>query len=176
MRPFFLHMPASPRPVGALLISILLACSGCSQKSHFAEIGAIGGTILGIYLGSKVGNGLGRNLAMTAGGALGGLAGYYLGHKLDARDKEEIAKASSKAVDAEIGEEITWENPASGHHGSVMPIQEKILSSGHKCRTFHRKIVIDDELENRQSLACRADNGDWYVLQDDPVDPPPVAS
>ena len=109
-------------------------------------------------------------LALAASLALlliGGLAGYHLGGEHTSRgSSDEIARlqAFSHGVDQALsGTTVTWRNPDSGNHGTLMPVRTFQTESGQYCREFEETRMIYGERQLESGIACRRDDGVWQV-------------
>lgn len=147
-----------------ILVFTLGACQGLNDKGGKELLGALGGAALGGYLGSKVGSGTGQ-LAATAGGALlGALVGGNIGRSLDDVDRMKAQHAHSQAQSAPIGETIAWNNPDSGHSGTVTPTRDGYASNGDYCREFQQTITVNEKTQQAYGTACRQPDGSWRIV------------
>ena len=148
-----------------------LALSGCSQDGSSPwgmgtkqTVGTGAGAILGGILGSKVGNGSGKLWATGAGALLGAFAGSEIGKSLDQADIAYHQQAVEKAYAAPMNQTISWNNPESGHSGSVTPVREgRQASTGNLCRQYKQTIVIDGKAETANGTACQNVDGTWTL-------------
>ena len=148
-----------------ILVFALGACQDMNNKGGKELLGTLGGAALGGYLGSKVGDGTGQ-LAATAGGALlGGLMGGNIGRSLDEVDKMKAQRAHSQAQAAPIGETIAWNNPDSGHSGTVTPTRDGYADNGDYCREFQQTITVSGETQQAYGTACRQPDGSWRIVK-----------
>ena len=125
-------------------------------------VGAAGGGLLGAQVG-KSGSAL--NLAMVGLGVVGGgLLGSSIGKSLDEVDRQKAAAAAVKAEAAPIGKPIAWNNPATGHHGTVTAVRDgRNASTGQYCREFHTRVTVGDKTEQGIGTACRNPDGSWSM-------------
>lgn len=56
-----------------------------------------------------------------------------------------------------------WQNPASGAHGTVIPVATAYRVEGELCRDFIASHVADGSESWMQGEACRAAEGRWEV-------------
>ena len=78
--------------------------------------------------------------------------------------KQNLAnQATEQAYTAPIGETIAWNNPESGHSGSVTPTREGQTDSGDYCRQYKQSIVIDGQVETAYGTACKQ-GADWVLV------------
>ena len=148
-----------------ILVFALGACQDMNNKGGKELLGTLGGAALGGYLGSKVGGGTGQ-MAATAGGALlGALLGGNIGRSLDEVDKMKAQSAHSQAQAAPIGETIAWNNPDSGHSGTVTPTRDGYADNEDYCREFQQTITVSGETQQAYGTACRQPDGSWRIVK-----------
>lgn len=152
------------KAIPLLLAAGLLA--GCSQDQGIKQTG---GTILGgvggALAGSQFGGGTGR-IAMTAlGTMLGAYVGSEIGKSLDRADQQAANQAETRAHSAPIGQQISWNNPDSGHSGSVTPTRDGYDPAGNYCREYQTSVNIDGKSEQAFGTACRQSDGTWKVVK-----------
>jgi surface antigen len=156
----------------ALALVSTLALGACAQNGdsnpwgmgNKQTIGTGAGAVVGGILGSKVGHGGGQLWATGAGALLGAFAGSSIGQSLDQADKMYHEQAVEKAYAAPLNQTIAWNNPQSGHSGSVTPIREgRQASTGNLCRQYKQTIVIDGKTETANGTACQNADGSWTL-------------
>lgn len=155
----------------ALAVAGALLLTGCAADGNNPwgmgnkqTIGAASGAVLGGILGSKVGGGSGQLWATGAGALLGAFVGSSIGQSLDQADRMYHAQATERAYNAPLGETISWNNPESGHSGTVTPVREgRQASTGNTCREYKQTIVIDGKAETAIGTACRNPDGTWTL-------------
>ncbi len=59
------------------------------------------------------------------------------------------------------GTRLAWENPASGHSGSVRPIRTFKSTSGLYCRDYDETLTIEKRTERYTDTACRDSDHVW---------------
>ncbi len=147
------------------LIGSVLMLSACAQDQGAKETGGtIIGGIGGALLGSMIGKGKGNMAAIAVGTLAGAMIGRNVGKSLDEADRAAIDRAEDRATTAEMGEEITWNNPDSGNRGSVTPVRDGKDSKGRYCREFKQTIEIGGRLEEGYGTACRRPDGSWQIM------------
>jgi surface antigen len=144
---------------------VLLLGAGCAQQGEKQTIGTIGGAALGGLLGSQFGSGTGKLVATGAGVFIGGLIGSEIGRSMDEVDRMKANQAINTAHAAPLGETITWNNPDSGHSGTVTPVRDGTSASGSYCREFLQTISIGGQTEEAYGTACRQPDGSWQIVQ-----------
>jgi surface antigen len=127
--------------------------------------GAVGGGVLGGIIGSNIGRGAGKGWATGVGAVLGALAGSQIGKQMDQQDLAYHQQALNRAYGAPMNEEITWNNPDNGHHGSITPIREgHDAASGGLCREYKQSIFVDGQAQTAVGTACQNSDGSWTVV------------
>ncbi len=148
--------------IAAAMIALLsTACAGQGEKQ---TVGTLGGAALGGLLGSQFGSGKGKLVATGAGVFIGALIGSEIGRSMDQVDRMKANQAINTAHSAPVGETITWNNPDSGHSGTVTPIRDGTSSSGSYCREFQQTVTIGGQTEQAYGTACRQPDGSWQIV------------
>ena len=156
-----------PRPLVAGTFAVLLLLGGCANHDYGGKqtVGALAGAGAGGLLGAQIGDGKGRLAATAAGTLLGAFLGNEVGKSLDRADKLHASRASYQALEyAPAGDPIAWQNPDSGHYGSVTPIRTWQASSGEYCREFQQQAAIGGQIHEVYGTACRQPDGQWQVI------------
>jgi surface antigen len=150
-----------------LVVAYSAACAamegaqGKAQNNPKAVLGAVVGAGAGALLAGAMG---GRGWTVAAGALAGGLVGGAIGHRLDEKDKRLAAEAAYQAFEANrSGQPTVWNNPDSGHHGSVTPTKTTQLANGQYCREYRQEVWIGQEKEQTYGTACRQADGTWQV-------------
>ena len=129
-----------------IILTVALAlASGCASQSHRGErevTGGLAGAALGGLLGAQFGSGTGQVAGAAAGVLIGTLLGSEVGHSMDEVDRMRANQAVVQAHTAPLGDQITWNNPENGHHGSVTPTRDGYSDSGAYCREFYETVNI----------------------------------
>jgi len=82
-------------------------------------------------------------------------------------DMEMFLETASDALDnAADGAEVSWKNPASGNHGTIVPVRTN-LDDGKRCRVFRLMNHAGGLSSNVNLKACRDDVAGWQVV---PID------
>ena len=156
----------------ALALASTLALGACAQNGESntwgmgnkETVGTGAGALVGGILGSKVGGGGGRLWATGAGALLGAFAGNSIGKSLDQADIAYHQQAAQQAYTAPLNKTISWDNPESGHSGTITPTREgKQASTGNPCREFKQAIMIDGQAQTAVSTACQNSDGTWSL-------------
>lgn len=156
----------SPRTLPAALLALLLL-AGCANTDYGGKqtVGALAGAGAGGLLGAQVGNGKGQLAATAAGTLLGAFLGSEVGKSLDRTDQAYATQASYQALEyTPAGNDVAWQNPDSGHYGSVTPTRTWQEASGTYCREFQQQAAIGGEIQEVYGTACRQADGRWQVV------------
>ncbi len=145
-------------------LSSVLVLAGCSTAPSKQDQGALIGAVAGATLGATVGGGSGQVLAAAAGMMIGALVGQSVGKSMDEQDRLAMAEAEGEATKAPLGETIHWQNPESGHHGTVTPTRDGQTESGRYCREYQTTVTIDGKTEDAYGIACRQPDGSWEIV------------
>jgi len=150
---------------GAVALALVagLSLSACAEGNN--QTGAtLVGAGLGGLLGSQFGSG-GGQLAATALGTLAGAAiGSSIGKRMDDVDRIKMREAEQRAYGAPIGETIIWNNPDTGHRGTVTPVRDGRRNDGSYCREFQSEIIIGGQRERGYGQACQQPDGSWKIM------------
>jgi surface antigen len=151
--------------VAAALVAALLlgACSGTGPGPK-QTVGALGGAALGGWGGSQIGSGSGRLWATGAGAVLGALVGSEVGRSLDRADRMHMARTTQSTLEhAPSGRTSRWQNPDTGHRGTVTPTRT-YQRAGRYCREYQQTVIIGRQAERAYGTACRQPDGSWEVV------------
>ncbi|MCB9983298.1 MAG: glycine zipper 2TM domain-containing protein [Rhodospirillales bacterium] len=149
------------------LVLVAFVASGCEniQNSGTKEkIGGVSGAVVGGLLGSKIGGGSGQLWATGAGVLLGAFIGSEIGKSLDNADRVMLGQANQRAQTAPIGETVSWNNPDSGHYGTVTPVRDGESSYGRYCREYEQVIYVGGQQETAVGTACQNSDGTWEIV------------
>lgn len=151
----------------AMLASITLlgACDTMQQAGQKETFGTITGAVLGGFIGSQIGGGDGQLWATGAGAILGAIAGSSVGRSLDAQDRVMMGHTSQASLEhTQIGATSSWQNPDTGHSGTITPTKTYQKSDGSYCREFEQYVTIDGEESKATGTACRQTDGSWRIV------------
>ena len=144
------------------LVSLPLV-SGCATKMET-------GTVLGALTGGALAYGLGqdssnKDLWTVLGIGLGAMVGSSIGQQLDERDRILMGQTFNHTMEkAPINATGQWQNPDTGHGGSVTPTRTFETESG-PCREFTQTVSIGGQMEEAYGTACRQADGSWKIKQ-----------
>jgi len=162
----FASRPVSLAVAAAVVIGPALGACTQARNNPNQTVGTLGGAALGGLIGSQFGGSTEWTAAATGIGVLlGAVVGGELGGLLDERDRREMASAQAQAYQAPVGQTINWNNPNSGHYGTITPTRDGYTNTGRYCRQFHTTVTIDGRLEDATGTACRNDYGEWEIIQ-----------
>src|SRR5262245_48982941 len=147
----------------ALAMLLLVPLAGCEtiQSNPKTAIGGFGGAATGGLIAAAAGGG---GAGIAAGVIGGALLGGFAGNLLDQRDQRMANEAAQRAFEtAPSGRAVAWNNPDSGHSGTITPIRT-FESSGSYCREFQQTVIIGGKPENSHGTACRTPGGSWRIV------------
>lgn len=156
-----------------LAVMLSLSLGACAQNGednawgmgNKQTVGTVGGGVLGGLAGASMGKGRGRLWTTGAGALLGAFVGSSIGKSLDQADRMYHEQAVERAYAAPLNDTISWNNPQSGHHGTVTPIREgRNASTGGVCREYKQSIFIDGQAQTAVGRACQNGDGTWSVV------------
>lgn len=159
--------------LGALLLSTHItpaaASEDCTNHGGLGTgqqiVGTLIGAAVGGLLGSQIGGGTGNKIAIGAGVLAGGLLGNRLGHSLDCNEQQKHQATAQDALEYQrTGTTASWENPDSGHAGTVTPTRTYQRTDGRYCREFTQTITVNGEIEEAAGTACRQPDGTWQIV------------
>ncbi|MDJ0958844.1 MAG: RT0821/Lpp0805 family surface protein [Arenicellales bacterium] len=79
------------------------------------------------------------------------------------KDVELMLNTLTDALEnADNGVEMKWENPDTGYHGSIIPLN-KITQDGKDCRRVNIRNVAGDFRGSGEYLLCKYEDGEWRV-------------
>ena len=146
-----------------LLATVLLA--GCVTEGNNKKlVGSILGAGLGGFAGSKIGGGKGQLAAVAIGTLAGAFIGGGIGESLDNMDKLYADRALKQASALPVGQTIAWNNPDSGHAGTVTPVRDGTdTRTGAYCREYQTTVDIGGRSERAYGTSCRQADGSWQI-------------
>lgn len=135
---------------------------GFSKSDIGTGLGAVGGAVIG----SSFGKGSGRVVGGVLGALLGAGIGSSIGSSLDRADINYYRQAQQEALEtAQPGQPLPWNNPQSGHGGTITPSAPYQNAGGQYCREFTHKINVGGQSETGYGTACRQPDGSWQIVQ-----------
>ncbi len=157
------------RPLVALVLGSLVL-AGCSQDGQSGitkqEVGTVLGAVGGAVIGAQFGRGTGQLIGVAAGTLLGGFLGSEVGKSLDKADHTYMEQANQRALESNpAGQPSTWQNPDSGHSGSITPTKTFQQANGEYCREYTQTITVGGNNQTAYGTACRQPDGSWKVVQ-----------
>lgn len=149
----------------AIVALLALFTAGCADSPGPKQtVGTVGGAVLGGLLGSQVGGGSGRLWATGAGAVLGALAGSEIGKSLDRADQMYMSQTTQASLEhTKSGTTSTWNNPDTGHSGTVTPTDTYKQDDGSYCREFQQTVTVGGEMQEAYGTACRQPDGSWKI-------------
>jgi surface antigen len=148
----------------ALVTLVVVLLTGCAtmEANPKTTIGAVGGGTLGGLIAAAAG---GSGAAIAASVIGGMLVGGLVGNMLDERDKRLAGEAAQRAMESTpTGRPVAWQNPDSGHAGTVTPVRTYQTANGTYCRDYQSTVTIDGKQEQASGTACRQPDGSWRIV------------
>ena len=146
--------------VAALGLS-LAACEGLQKE----QLGALFGGAAGAVVGAQFGDGKGQLAAVAAGALLGAIAGSEIGKSLDRADQLYMQQTAQRSLETSpAGSTATWENPDSGHSGTITPTLTYERNTGEYCREYQQTVRVGGNVEEAFGTACRQEDGTWMIV------------
>ena len=147
----------------AVVTLVVVFGTGCAtiESNPKTTIGAVGGGTVGGLIAAAAGG----NPAAIAASVIGGmLLGGLVGNLLDERDKRLASEAAYRAMESTpTGKPVAWQNPDSGHSGTVTPTKTYQSANGTYCRDYQATVLIDGKQERATGTACRQPDGNWQI-------------
>lgn len=160
------------RCITCLVIATMFSgCFGTNDagKMNKQNSGTVVGMTAGALTGAAIGGMSGSNAIVTTalGGMVGGFLGNYVGKKLDDADLAKQKKTYQTALEYN-GSGVTsyWQNPDSGHSGSVTPIRT-YSANGMYCREYQQQVIVGGKVEQAFGKACRKPDGQWQIMNNE---------
>lgn len=150
----------------------LMACAqqpgpygyGSGPQVNKETVGGVIGAAGGAVAGAQFGKGSGQVASIAAGTLLGAMIGSSIGQTLDNMDRLYHEQAAQRALEtARSGTAVSWNNPDSGHTGSVTPLNVIQRPDGEYCREYSQTISVGGKSEDAYGTACRQPDGSWKI-------------
>lgn len=92
--------------------------------------------------------------------------------QLDAGDRALLADTAQATLEhGKLGESANWQNPATGHRGTVTPLRTIEAADEPPCRDYQLTATVADNTAIGYDTACRRADGVWVSkYYSDPVD------
>jgi surface antigen len=154
----------STKTMAAMLLMTLtlVGCETTGAPGPKTTIGGLGGAAAGGLLAAALG---GKGPGIAGGVILGGLLGGAIGSSLDAADQRYAAEAAHRALETTpAGASVAWQNPDSGHSGTITPTRTYRAVSGQYCREYQQEIMVGGQRHQAYGTACRQPDGSWQIM------------
>ena len=152
-----------PKIMTAFAVASALALAGCAE-GHNETGSTLIGAGLGGLLGAQFGSGEGQVAMAVLGTVAGAAIGNKIGKNMDKVDRMKMRDAEQRAYSAPMNETIIWNNPDTGHSGTVTPVREGRRQSGQYCREFQSEINVGGQREKGYGTACQQPDGSWKIV------------
>lgn len=151
------------KPFAMLLtVTMLTACAEQGGPLTREGVGTAAGAVAGGVLGSTIGGGAGKTVAVVGGALLGGLLGNMAGKQMDQESVTAYDSASQRALNT--GQPQSWNNPASGRSGTIIPFRQYANAAGQPCREYSQDVYMDGHHYDGHGAACRGSDGIWRIV------------
>jgi surface antigen len=140
----------------ALALGLLAGCASSKSGDSPASPAQV--------IGSQYGKGGAKYAGSGVGSLLGAFVGRDIGASLDKGDQEQAEKAARTAYAGPIGEWVRWNNPQSGHSGSIIATREGYSNAGTYCREYRQTVTAGGKSELAYGTACKQANGAWKIM------------
>lgn len=139
---------------------LALGLAGCDSSNQTL------GTLLGAGGGAGIAKAAGGGtVAIIAGAVAGAWLGGEIGKSLDRRDRAAMQQTTQNALaSSPAGTTSSWQNPETGHSGTVTPQQTFTNNDGRECREFQQSVNAGGKTETGYGTACRQPDGSWVVV------------
>lgn len=142
-----------------------LALVACTDTGPKQAGGTLVGAGVGGLIGSQIGRGSGQLAATGLGVLLGGLIGSEVGKSLDRADQMAMGQATQQSLEsAPTGRVSSWNNPDTGHSGTVEPTRTFQTPQGTYCREFQQTVTVGGQTQSAYGTACRQPDGSWKIV------------
>jgi surface antigen len=145
------------------LLSVL-ALAACENQGPNQAGGTAIGAATGGLLGAAIAGPHDAFAGLVFGAVAGGLIGNAIGKDLDDADRARMREAQERAYRAHMGEAVVWDNPNSGHSGSITPIRDGHTESGAYCREFQTVVTVGGQKQSAYGKACQQPDGSWKIV------------
>ena len=148
-----------------LPVALTLALASCQGQGPKQTGGTLLGAGLGALAGSQIGGGKGQLAAVAIGTLAGAWMGSEVGKSLDRADQLHMRQNSQSALETNRSNQTSsWQNPDSGHSGTMTPQRTYQTASGQHCREYQQTVTIDGKTESAYGTACRQPDGSWKII------------
>ena len=149
-----------------LAVAMALALAACQGSGPKQTGGTLVGAAAGGLIGSQFGGGGGKIAATLLGVAAGAWLGSEVGKSMDRADHGYANRTQQSSLEtAPVGQATSWNNPDSGHYGTVTPTKTYQAPSGQYCREYQQTVTIGGKTEEAYGTACRQPDGSWKMQQ-----------
>lgn len=171
--PVMSRRPTLRCTVAMLLLALTIAA--CTQVtdttglSSSQQKGMVAGAAAGALVAAAADAGGGWIVgAAAAGGALGGGVATFDGEGKSSPHPTQDTLDQFAA--SPPGSERTWQDPASGDHGTVKILSAFQKPDGTHCKTLEETMWLTGSGEQRiDATACETDDGHWQIVDLTPV-------
>ncbi len=150
----------------AIPVVLALSLAACQSAGPKQTGGTLIGAAAGGLIGSQFGGGGGKIAATLLGVAAGAWLGSEMGKSMDNADRAYANRTAQQSLEsAPAGQSSTWQNPDSGHYGTVTPTKTYQTGAGQYCREYQQTVTIGGKTEEAYGTACRQPDGSWQIVR-----------
>lgn len=81
-------------------------------------------------------------------------------------DRSLIHSTTQEALEnVATGESLAWQNPQTGHRGTVMPLETDEEREDGPCRSYQQTFTAQNTTQAAYGLACRNEDGSWETIR-----------
>ena len=153
--------------VSVLCVVTLAACAqpGKQGRAPSDEAGVNGGTA-STPGSTQPGSGSDPAVIPAPGVVLASLLGGPVGAALDRADEVALDHTTQNALETKpTNQPVQWNNPDTGHYGTIMSVRTYQPHPGNLCREFQQTVVVGGQREQAYGTACRQPDGTWKIQQ-----------
>lgn len=127
--------------------------------------GMILGALLGTYLGQRVVEEDGARGQVGGPMRVGPVEICFQNACVPEEDSDRYARSTYDAfLNEPVGSETSWQNPATGSHGTTTITGAYVRPDGVPCKEFTQRVRLNGEQREVGGAACQAPDGTWQVV------------
>jgi surface antigen len=149
-----------------IFLATCFALASCQSDNRGPDqtVGTLGGPAAGGVVSNQLAKGNGKLVTTGLGVLLGSWAGNEIVTSMDTNDRQKNGQAENRAFSAQIGQQVTWKNPDSGHSGTIVPVSDGFAATGAYCRNFQQTILIGSQPQQGFVKTCQQRDGSWKIV------------
>lgn len=145
---------------------VVMLLAGCAAQGPGMNASGGGKQVNTLLNGKQNHAAAGVGSAISGASLLGASLASSIGPSLDKVDMMYHNQTGQHALEtAGSGTTLAWNNPDSGHSGTITPQNVIERSPGEYCREYRQTIKAGDKSDEAFSTACRQPDGSWKPAQ-----------